>query len=55
MCVNLAEFIASMHKDVESFKAMWESGAAESAEQFPNEMEEGDWFDQFMLFESGQE
>ena len=48
--MNLDEFIKSLSADLAAFKANWKVQRRESPEQFPAEMAEGDWFEQFLFF-----
>ncbi len=48
--MNLIEFKNTINKDIEDFTKMWEEGKRENPQHFPNEMNEGDWLDQFLIF-----
>jgi hypothetical protein len=47
---SLDEFIADCKADADRFKAMWDKNRAEHPHAYPSHMNEGDWFDQFLLF-----
>lgn len=52
--MDLVEFIRVMHEDVNNFQKYWEEGRLKDPEYFPDSMEEGDWYDQFVSFEAGE-
>jgi hypothetical protein len=51
--ISLDAFVAILRKDVNRFSKYWEKGVKKQPEQFPEEMIEGDWFDQFISFMTG--
>lgn len=51
--MTLDEFVKESHEDIERFLKMWRDGQKENHEMFPDTMNPGDWFDQFMGFVSG--
>lgn len=50
--VDLATFVKQMHADIDAFAANWLKGHAKEPEQWPLTNGEGDWYDQFLIFES---
>lgn len=49
--MNLGQFIAQTAFDVARFHRYWlASQRAVGKEQFPNEMPQGEWFEQFLMF-----
>jgi hypothetical protein len=50
--MTLDEFIKSMKQDLDAFRANWKEQQSEVPEHFPNDLDEGDWYDQFLTFES---
>lgn len=49
---KLEDFIIEMHSDVERFKKMWEEGVLNEPQNYPIEMNNGDWYEQFIAFMS---
>jgi hypothetical protein len=51
--MTLEEFILESKRDVDRFREMWADSAKADPVAFPDDMNPGDWFDQFMMFISG--
>lgn len=47
------EFLQELYNDVERFRKEYQRGMREEPEWYPDEMEEGDWVDQFLTFYTG--
>ena len=52
--MTLEDFKKQAVIDIEKFVNEWEKGKIEHPDHYPDEMEEGDWFDQFLIFISTQ-
>ena len=50
--VSLAAFMVEMRKDLDRFEAEWRKNSAEDPEKWPKAMRTGDWYEQFLTFES---
>ena len=48
--MTLEQFIGECRDDVDRFKAMWDANQTKQPEAFPGQMNEGDWFDQYLIF-----
>ena len=53
--MKVSEFIESMHNDIDGFNKYWHENMEEFPEHYPKEMDEGEWFEQFMLWITGEE
>lgn len=49
---TLDDFVAEMRKDIDTFEANWRRQHAENPKHWPMELGGGDWYEQFMMFES---
>jgi hypothetical protein len=49
--MNINEFIFEKIKTIEQFEQYWNLMIEENPKSFPDELNEGDWDDQFALFE----
>lgn len=47
------EFKRTVLKDVEAFEQEWQTGHEAHPDRYPLELSEGDWFDQFLSFQTG--
>ena len=50
MKMNLKQFKHEMLDDFDRFEKFWLENQKTNKEHFPEEMGDGDWFDQFMSF-----
>lgn len=48
--MTLQEFKSAIVKDAEEFVKTWEAGKNHNPEQYPLELPEGDWYDQFLAY-----
>jgi hypothetical protein len=48
---TLDQFVAEMKQDLERFAISWRKQNAKKPEHWPMEMNVGDWYDQFLMFE----
>jgi hypothetical protein len=48
--MDLKTFYNEMRADVDAFLAYWESHMKTEPEQYPVEMQPGEWHEQFLLF-----
>jgi len=53
--MSLDEFLAEMRRDMDTFERSWKKNAEKTPEQWPLKMKPGDWYDQFIIFESSGE
>lgn len=53
--MTLEEFIAEMKKDIDKFEVNWRKQNVAKPEHWPMEMNEGDWYEQFLMFEASGE
>lgn len=51
--MTLDEFKATLLEDIDAFVINHKKGHEENPEVWPLEMDEGDWFDQFLISMSG--
>lgn len=49
---TLEDFVAEMKADVDRFATNWRKNHAATPEEWPMQMDGGDWYDQFLMFES---
>ena len=52
---TLEAFVAIMKADIDRFAANWRAQHAAKPEEWPLQMNEGDWYDQFLMYESSGE
>lgn len=45
-----SEFVKEMQKDLDGFEKRWKSMQAKKPEHYPNELGEGDWLEQFIIY-----
>lgn len=50
--MTLDQYVQQLKKDVEEFEAMWRKNHATRPQEWPLSMGEGDWYEQFLMFES---
>lgn len=50
--MTLDEFKKTILKDIDGFAAQWEDGRSKDPEAWPVSMGEGDWLDQFLIWQS---
>lgn len=50
MKINLTEFSSIMQESLLKFNKEWEKGLKENPEYWPEIMNEGDWYDQFLIY-----
>ena len=48
--MNIDEFCYEMQEELAKFREFWRKGHKESARMFPDEMEHGEWLEQFAFF-----
>lgn len=48
--MNIDEFFSATQEELSKFSEFWRKGHKESARMFPNEMEHGEWLEQFSIF-----
>ena len=48
--ISLKEFTDLLRKDVDQFESWYKTEQAKVPEHWPEQMGEGDWFEQFLLF-----
>lgn len=48
--MTLDKFVESILDDIERFKAMWLAGDRKT---YPLEMDEGEWYEQFLCWQQG--
>lgn len=48
--MTVEEFTESLARDVYRFKSFWLENQQQEPESFPKEMNEGDWYDQFLIY-----
>lgn len=48
--MNLKAFLETCQKDIIDFEKEWNKGKKEFPEHYPDELDEGTWFDQFLSF-----
>lgn len=53
--MKLDDFINILLEDVSKFKDFYLEGHKENPEEFPLELEEGDWLEQFLMFINTEE
>lgn len=46
--MTLDEFVTQLKRDADDFKQRWLDGVAESPEDYPMELDEGDWSEQYL-------
>lgn len=51
--MTFEQYMTELRKAVEEFEIYWRESNAESPEEFPLEMAEGDWDEQFHFFGQG--
>lgn len=51
--MTLDEFKAELEKDSQEFFNQWKANQAKDPQFWPNSMSEGDWFEQFLAFQTG--
>lgn len=49
--VGIDEVVEGLNKDVAEFKAFWRRMMEVEPESFPGELPEGEWWEQFMLWQ----
>lgn len=52
---TLEEFLAEMRGDIDKFETYWKKEAAAEPSGWPMTMSSGDWFEQFIAFESRED
>jgi len=54
--MGVREFVSRMKADLDRFQADYEANLASppDGQHWPAEMSEGDWYDQFLMFEGRQ-
>lgn len=50
--MTLDEYVAELKADVERFEKEWRESAAAEPNQYPMAMPPGEWFEQYMAFQS---
>ncbi len=50
--MTLQEFKQSILKDIERFENEWTAGQEDQPAHYPDEMEEGEWFEQFLAHQT---
>jgi len=48
--MTLYEFEKDMQKELKKFKERWISGSILNSDHYPNELDEGEWYDQFLAW-----
>ena len=52
--MNLQEFKKTIEDDLSSFEQFWKDEGEKEPKNFPEELKEGDWFEQFLMFISSK-
>jgi len=52
--MKLSEFKREMIADLENFAISWLEGNVADSQKWPLEMPPGDWYDQFLIYESNK-
>jgi hypothetical protein len=52
--MTLDEFLEECRMDVGRFARMWMEGRNKDASLYPMELPEGEWFDQYIVFITGE-
>ena len=50
--MTIEDFVASIRGDIAKFEANWKAQAKVDPKNWPAVMNEGDWYDQFLIFEA---
>jgi hypothetical protein len=50
--MTLDEYVAELKADVARFEEEWRESAAAEPDQYPMQMAPGEWFEQYMAFQS---
>ncbi len=50
--MTLSEFIKEMRSDLDRFEADWRKRQEDQPDEWPEEMDAGDWLEQFITFTS---
>lgn len=45
--MTLEEYVSELHREVEAFAEYWRKSSQETPEHFPEELDIGDWDEQF--------
>jgi hypothetical protein len=53
--MKLSEFRKEMIEDIDKFSEHWLDKNVSNARDWPLEMEPGDWYDQFLIFEANKD
>jgi hypothetical protein len=52
--MKLDDFLEQLREDVGGFARMWMEGRHKDPDLYPMELEPGDWFDQYIIFITGE-
>lgn len=50
--VTLDHFLVSAREQLDAFEAQWRAAMQRKPEHFPNDLPEGDWWEQFQIFDT---